>query len=148
MDCKVGPESFIDFHFGKITPAEREKVETHLAACPACLAEFFDLKRDLEEDASFKPSDLAKLRVRRDFAEYCASLISEEKKVWIYSNRVGIGVGFLTIAAALLLIVFSGQLAKTSRDQIPVETAPHGELRSLDEAVDSGRLSPGHINMI
>lgn len=150
MDCKVSGDTFIDFHFGTLSPAERTRVETHLASCPACLQDYFDLKRDLEtQDELQKPSELVKHRVRRDFAEYCASLVSAEQKEWLYSHRVRITFGFLAIAAAFLLILYSGQLRvpeQKTHDASP--SYEQGELKSLDEAVDSGRLSPGHINMI
>ena len=148
MDCKIDPELFVDFHFGKISPPERGRVESHLGNCQSCLHEYFSLKRDLEMISDTeKPSELVKLRLRRDFAAYCDSLISVESRQWLYSQRTRLALGFLAIAAALLLIIYSGQAGRTSPEAAK-KSQVTDELKSLDEAIDSGRLSPGHINII
>lgn len=70
MSCsRIEPE-LVAYHFGVLERSTRGEVESHLAACPTCLASFFALKRDIEEsvDSDERPSELARARIRASVA--------------------------------------------------------------------------------
>ncbi len=140
----------MDFHFGKIDPTDRQLVEQHLLSCSSCLKEYFELKRDLEVNGEAdRPSDIVRHRIRRDFASYVENLVSEETRAWVAARRLKLTFGALAVAAAIFLLLFSGDVFRSQvnlKDSTMIEESQ--ELKSLDEAVDSGRLNPGHINMI
>jgi anti-sigma factor RsiW len=142
MDCKVNQESLIDFQFGKIDLETRAQVEAHLLGCSACLEELFLLKRDVESahDMILQPSKETKAKIHREFLAYAYGQLQAHPRTWI--------VGGLVAAAAMLLVIFSGQFGKL-QEKPKNNHAPQLEMiRSLDEAVDSGGENPGHINII
>ena len=142
MDCKVNQESLIDFQFGNLDRENRAEVEAHLLGCSSCLEEFFLLKRDVESahDVVLKPSVQVKARIHREFLAYAYGHVQKHPRSYI--------VGGLVAAAAMLVVVFSGQFGKLM-DKPSHEKAPETEMvRSLNEAVDSGGENPGHINII
>jgi anti-sigma factor RsiW len=140
MDCKINQESLIDFQFGNLDRQARAEVEAHLLGCSFCLEEFFLLKRDVESahDVVLKPSQEVKARVHREFLAY--GTVRKHPRSFI--------VGGLVAAAAMLIVMFSGQIEKLMHKPVH-EKAPETEMiRSLNEAVDSGGENPGHINII
>ncbi len=142
MDCKISQESLIDFQFGNIDLETRAQVEAHLLGCSACLEEFFLLKRDVESAhvVALKPSNQVKTRIHREFLAYAYGQVREHPRRFI--------IGGFVAAAAMLIVIFSGQYKKLD-DKPSHEYVPHTEMvRSLDEAVDSGGENPGHINII
>lgn len=44
MNCDVAREKLVDLAYGELGPAERQAVEQHIAACPACRAEWEKLR--------------------------------------------------------------------------------------------------------
>ncbi len=142
MDCKINQESLIDFQFGNSDLETRAQVEAHLLGCSACLEEFFLLKRDVESAhvVALKPSNQVKARIHREFLAYAYGQVREHPRRFI--------IGGFVAAAAMLIVIFSGQYKKLD-DKPSHENVPHTEMvRSLDEAVDSGGENPGHINII
>ncbi|HET9240420.1 MAG TPA: zf-HC2 domain-containing protein [Oligoflexus sp.] len=142
MDCKVNQESLIDFQFGNMDRQARSEVEAHLLGCSSCLEEFFLLKRDVESahDVILKPSSQVKERIHRDFLAFAYGTVQKHPRSFI--------VGGLVAAAAMLIVMFSGQFSKLMHKPVH-EQAPETEMvRSLNEAVDSGGENPGHINII
>lgn len=142
MDCKVNQESLIDFQFGNIDLETRAQVEAHLLGCSACLEEFFLFKRDVESAhvVALKPSKQVKARIHREFLAYAYGHVREHPRRFI--------LGGLVAAAAMLIVMFSGQYDKL-KTKPSVEKTPDVEMvRSLNEAVDSGGENPGHINII
>jgi anti-sigma factor RsiW len=142
MDCKINQESLIDFQFGNIDLETRAQVEAHLLGCSACLEEFFLLKRDVESAhvVALKPSSQVKAKIHREFLAYAYGQVRMHPRRYI--------VGGLVAAAALVVVMLSGQYHKLN-DKPNRDNAPQVEMiRSLDEAVDSGGENPGHINII
>ncbi len=142
MDCKINQESLIDFQFGNSDLETRAQVEAHLLGCSACLEEFFLLKRDVESAhvVALKPSNQVKARIHREFLAYAYGQVREHPRRFI--------IGGFVAAAAMLIVIFSGQYQKLD-DKPSHENVPHAEMvRSLNEAVDSGGENPGHINII
>ncbi|MBK7862241.1 MAG: zf-HC2 domain-containing protein [Archangiaceae bacterium] len=66
MTCAELEPLLMPYELGASTPAERDACETHLAACPACLAAFLSLKRVREDAAAFdeRPSPVVRDRLR------------------------------------------------------------------------------------
>jgi hypothetical protein len=142
MDCKVNQESLIDFQFGKIDLETRAQVEAHLLGCTSCLEEFFLLKRDVESAhvIALEPSKETKARIHREFLAQAYGQLRSHPRTFI--------MGALVAAAAMLLVIFSGQFEKM-QEKPKTHHVPQTEtVRSLDEAVDSGGENPGHINII
>lgn len=142
MDCKINQESLIDFQFGNIDLETRAQVEAHLLGCSSCLEEFFLLKRDVESAhvVALKPSSQVKAQIHREFLAYAYGQVREHPRRFV--------LGGLVAAAAMLVVIFSGQYGKL-KDKPSHEHAPEVEMvRSLDEAVDSAGENPGHINII
>lgn len=88
MSCsRIEPE-LVTFHFGLIQRDARAEVEAHLASCPACLATFLTLKRDIEESAessesTARPSELTRARIRASVAaEVAARAASRPRRRW------------------------------------------------------------------
>lgn len=141
MDCKMSQENLIDFQFGSLGIDHRTHIEAHLMACPACLQEFFLLKRDVESGhaVAVRPAAEVRAKILREYVRYSYGQVREHPKRYI----VG---GFVAAAAAVLLLVYSKhdpEPKKTREPAAQVET-----VRSLDETVDSGGSNPGHINII
>ncbi|MDQ3234216.1 MAG: anti-sigma factor [Pseudobdellovibrionaceae bacterium] len=142
MDCTVNQDKLIDFQFGNLDLDTRMQLEAHLMGCPACLEEFFLLKRDVESAQAepLRPSSQVKARIHREFIAFAYGRVRQHPRTFI--------IGGLMAAAALLMVLFSGQFHKLN-DKPNVHKAPQTEtVRSLDESVDSGGSNPGHINII
>ncbi|WP_141735197.1 anti-sigma factor family protein [Oligoflexus tunisiensis] len=142
MDCKINQEHLIDFQFGNIDLDTRAQVEAHLLDCSACLEEFLLLKRDVEsaQVVALRPSAEVKAKIHREFLAFTYGQVREHPRRFI--------IGGLMAAAALLLILISGQVQKLN-DKPADRPAPQMEMTNgLDEAVDSGGENPGHINII
>lgn len=69
MTCQDIAPDLVAYHFAEIDADARERVEAHLAGCPACVAAFIALKRAVEIDAAPAPSAGARARLRRAVAE-------------------------------------------------------------------------------
>jgi hypothetical protein len=150
MDCKISEreEQIIDFHFGNLSGAERDSVEQHLSQCSTCLATYFSLKREMEVDAKLvtPPSESVRNRIMAEFEAYSYSIWSSEGGKWIHAHRRTLLVGGILAAAATLLLIFSSQnqFIKSSVNKV----VPSERFEHLDEAIDSARQSPVHINTI
>jgi len=66
MSCKKFESALIAYHFGTIDLAERQALESHFLECSSCLKAYFVLKANLEAAGSIRPSDRARLRLRRE----------------------------------------------------------------------------------
>jgi len=142
MDCKIDQENLIDFQFGNLDLDARAQVEAHLMGCTACLEEFFLLKRDVESAHALaqRPSSQVKAKIHQEFITFAYGSVREHPRRFI--------IGGLVAAAALIMVLFSGQFYKLN-EKPRGDTVPQVELiHSLDEAVDSGGSNPGHINII
>lgn len=142
MDCKINQENLIDFQFGSLDLDARAQVEAHLMGCTACLEEYFLLKRDVESahTVALRPSSQVKAKIHREFIAFAYGRVREHPRRFI--------IGGLVAAAALIMVLFSGQFYKLN-EKPRGDTVPQAELiHSLDEAVDSGGSNPGHINII
>lgn len=65
MTCDDVSERLVAFHFGALEAEERREVEAHLIVCPACVAEWLDVKRAIEsgpEPQGAKPALRARVR--------------------------------------------------------------------------------------
>jgi hypothetical protein len=151
MDCKMNQETLIDFHFGNLDIDTRSAMEGHLLGCAECLQEYFLLKRDVESAhaVALRPAGHMKQEITREFSAYSNAKIQEQQQQrWLQAHPKKLIFGGLVAAAALILILFTGQNNKLTESS-KVESAPKTEMiRSLDETVDSGGSNPGHINII
>jgi anti-sigma factor RsiW len=65
MTCDELRPELIPYHFGEVPAETRDRLETHLPGCPACVTELLSLKRAIETaDETARPSDLARARLR------------------------------------------------------------------------------------
>lgn len=100
MTCEALTPALFDYHFGASPPAEREQVEAHLRACPACLDAFFALKRDVELAPEEAPSPAARARIRRSVEE-ALRVRSEAPPRWRWWERpLAFGVAGAALALA------------------------------------------------
>src|SRR6476469_3253824 len=132
MDCKVS-EKIIDFHFGKLSTQSRSQVETHLAQCPACLAEYFALKRDLEIPGAALPAPLVSRSIKEEFEAFCQSIWSQESRNWVRENKRSLLISSVLAAAAVLFLLLSSQ--KVFKGPEKEAVYDHELLRKLDEAI-------------
>ncbi len=147
MDCKISAEKVIDFQFGVIDEADRDAVEHHLAQCPECLWEYFALKRDIDgqSSAAILPSAKTRLGVLQEFEAFRQRILPEESRLWIHEHKGRlIAAGMLAAAALLFLLLTRWVPSAETRGTHPDTMRVH----TLDESVDTGRLSPEHINIL
>lgn len=64
MTCETIEPDLVAYHFAVLDDDARERVESHLASCGACVRAFVELKRAIEraDDATPAPCARAKLR--------------------------------------------------------------------------------------
>lgn len=64
MTCETFEPDLIAYHFAVLDDDARERVESHLGSCGACVRAFVELKRAIEraDDAAPAPRARAKLR--------------------------------------------------------------------------------------
>ncbi len=131
MNCQDFDRDLTLFRYGELSPAEREALEAHVAACPACRAnlEAYDKLHKLlaqREPAEPTPQMLAECRMMledaldRDLANYSWKKVLSDW--WA-------GVSAITpvrAATALTLIVFGFGLGWSLRPRSPLapESAP------------------------
>lgn len=142
MACPINEEKLIDFQSGTLRGKERDALERHLFGCERCLADYFLLKRDFESahDIDCRPSPFVRKRIEWDFSQFANSL--EAGRRWVLANRRKVYVASM-LAAAALLLVFLFRGIDASKDD-----GGRGALRTLEDAVDSGRESPRLINIL
>ncbi len=99
MNCERATPELTGFHFGTTDATARAALEAHLAACPACLAAYFELKRAVEtahdEPA---PSPLSRARLRRAMADE----LRRARGAWQWWERpLAVGLAAASVVLAL-----------------------------------------------
>jgi anti-sigma factor RsiW len=125
MDCQLIRPDLVGFHFGNLSPAVRDEVESHLVACPDCLRGYLALKRELETArATPRPSEAARARLRRTVA---AELAGRRGLPVAWRRPLAFGFAAAAAAATLLAVVSVrgqlGQLASIAAAQEQVRGA-------------------------
>lgn len=167
MVCPLTTEQLVAFHFGKIRPNERITVEAHLAACQACLSEFFSLKGDIEDAAN--ANDRPTAAVRQRILSDAASFLAERQGVPTDRFRSHQGISFgKTHASPLYGLSGGGVMARSAKVFVALAAAAvvtvltfaalqrlemfspprHSVLQTFDKTIDSGGMNPGHINTL
>ncbi len=100
MSCGQTRAELVGFHFGEVAADVRARVEAHLSSCPACLAEFWALKRSLETQADEPLPSVESFRALR-------GAVAEELGVaaspWRWWQRPVV-LGFATACVALAVV--------------------------------------------
>jgi anti-sigma factor RsiW len=142
VDCQLIDADLIGFHFAALDPAARARVEGHLPACARCLHAYLQIKRLVEggEEASERPSELARARLRAQVASELRQRRSALKPMLVGAAGLAVGV-LLTLWAARPL---------THRDR--AQPMPGSESnapgRTSAPEVDSARPTPANLNYL
>ena len=124
--CADTKARLVDFHFGAITAADRDRLQEVLSSCPDCLRTYFRIKADIELSAAdpVPPSDLLHARVRRS----AAAFLPDSRPGPTRGQRIAT----LGVAVSLLLAAWltSGAVALSDgrRPVSAVDKAPAGEV--------------------
>lgn len=144
MACSMNEERLIEFQSGDLRGPDRDALEAHLVGCRDCLKEYFLLKRDFESAhaVDHRPSSLVRRRVEVDFHVFAERSAAGQR--WMVANRRKVYLASMLAAAALLLVI----LFQGSRSVEPKAGPADSSVRTLEDAVDSGRNSPKFINIL
>ena len=109
MSCsRIQPE-LVAYHFGTVSDEARLELEQHLPTCPACLADYLGIKREIETAPSeLRPAPAARARLRLAVAR---ELGQPTPRKWSWWERP-LALGFAT-AAVLVAMVALRALATT-----------------------------------
>jgi hypothetical protein len=157
MDCTLTldgatPDTLFAWHFGALGDAEATAVETHLAACPACLRALFALKHDVERSPAARPRALVRARTLRA----AGHLLAARRAVLLAPRRMAWA---LAAAAGVAALVWHGLHGSGAASHIGGEATPAAAteparnearppLRSLVGDIDSGRLDPAPLSVL
>lgn len=107
----------VPYHFGTIDDEARDRVESHLMTCAACLKDYLALKRSIEAPEA-RPSDLAKARLRKAVMREVGH--EESRVTWSWWERP-LAVAFASAAVMAAIALVDG-----------VETTPGSAPHSLE----------------
>lgn len=148
MNCELISGEILDFHFGSLSIERRSFVEGHLLECKECLKEYLALKSDIElsKSSEVKPSAFTRHRIRSDFASYA----DKQRKIPFTNFHVGqrklVMSGMAAVATIALVIAsihFRTQDLRQNMTDHSIE-----QVRTLDNAIDSGSRTPESINIL
>lgn len=66
MGCVLNDGDLVAYHLGTAGGAERERLEGHLVACPACAQAYVRLKAHFEHAPHARPGDALRRKLRAD----------------------------------------------------------------------------------
>jgi anti-sigma factor RsiW len=100
MRCEELSAELLAYHFGLVSPEEREAIEQHLLSCPACCRAFVLVKRSVEVAPSAPlPSASARQRLRGAVAEQIAR--KSARSSW-WERSLSVGFAALAVVVAML----------------------------------------------
>ena len=127
------------FHDGELTPPERQAVEVHLRACPACARELADLRRMSELFASARLPELSPAAIQR----------LHRGKVLVLEPALVRTSEFFAAAAAAMLLLCAAWLWRASAAQEPAALPSYEEVPVTYQVDASTGNDPGaHVAQI
>lgn len=98
MNCITTQNELVNFHWSTLTTPILREVEQHLAACPECLAAYWDLKRAIHAaEVNFAlPSETTRLALQESFAATFPHENAPLRRRWVL-----VGAAAAVIVAAL-----------------------------------------------
>jgi anti-sigma factor RsiW len=103
--CEHTQSSLIGFQFNTLSPGGRHDVEAHLLECRACLKEFLDIKRAIEEpDDALMPSLDSRARLRSAVIDEVREVREEDEPSpplsW-WKRPLALGLAAVSVTLAL-----------------------------------------------
>ncbi|MCX6125007.1 MAG: hypothetical protein NTV34_09720 [Proteobacteria bacterium] len=148
MNCQLASSDILDFHFGSLVRERRSVVEGHLFECKECLKEYLHLKADIElsQAADAQPSPFTRHTIKADFSAYA----TKQRKIPVVgflNFQSKLVMGGLAAVATIAVVIASINFRKKDAQQ-PLSTYSIEQVRTLDNAIDSGSRNPDSINIL
>jgi anti-sigma factor RsiW len=104
MDCRLTEGELVSYYFATTSDEERDRIDTHLLECTACLRAYLRVKHHVERGTSLgaRPSPATKARLRADVAAAFRPTAPDRVRRWL-GRPIPLYQGLAAAAVALLV---------------------------------------------